>query len=52
MQPTWQRSFSAEVTKLCRNGTQKTTKWLLNDHRVVTKLSQSLCMYKGSAWLV
>ena len=50
MQPTWQRSFSAEVTKLYRSGPQRTTKWLLKDHRAVTKLSQSLCTKAVHGW--
>ena len=50
MQPTWPRSFSAEVIKLYRSGPQRTTKWLLNDHRVVTKLLQSLCTKAVHGW--
>ena len=51
MQLTGQRSFSAEVTKSYRSGPQRTTKWPLNDDRVVTKLSQSLCAKAVHGWL-
>ena len=50
MQPTWPRSFSAEVTELYWSGPQRTTKWPLNDHRVVTKSSQSLCTKAVHGW--
>ena len=50
MQITWHRSFSTEVANLYRSGPQMTTKWPLYDHRVVTKLSQSLCTKAVHGW--
>ena len=32
------------------SSSQRTTKWPLNDHRVVTKLSQSLCAKAVHGW--